>query len=78
VTSLTDAPPGDAVQHQHENGRRNGYDQQFWIQQDDRPHLFTVFALCDPPLDGTANDYSPYWLRQDAVGVGWFFSKREQ
>jgi len=80
VTSLTQPPPGNAVERKHENGRYTldgtVYEQQFWINSSQQ-HLFTVFALCDPPLAGTLDDYNHVWLLRNAVGIGWFFSALE-
>lgn len=81
ASSEADPLPAGAVERMHENGRLTlgdqVYEQKLWINTGE-PHLFTVFALCDPPLAGTADDYKQPWLIQNAVGVGWFISSLDQ
>jgi len=81
ASSTANPLPEGAVEHPHENGRLtvgdDVYEQKLWIVTGE-PHLFTVFALCDPPLAGTADDYNIPWLIRNAVGVGWFISALEQ
>jgi hypothetical protein len=81
ATSAEMPLPAGATERKHENGRLTlgdeVYEQKLWITSGE-PHLFTVFALRDPPLAGTENDYSQQWLIQNAVAVGWFITSLEQ